>query len=197
MNLKISFKIMLLLLLMVVVGCKLDSGPNANPNIIKPGDRKIVKAGYTVYVHYVLKLDDGKVFDEASLNYTAGAKKVIPGFDKAVLGMKLGEEKEFSIKPEEGYGLRKESLIETIPISDLPENPTLGQVIVINRQHDCLTAFGSNDVSDPSRSLLLNRNTLVSRGILLELGNDFAKVDFNFSLAGKTLYFKVKVIDIQ
>jgi FKBP-type peptidyl-prolyl cis-trans isomerase 2 len=99
---------------------------------------EIVEIGDTVSVNYVGTLDDGKVFDTSirevaenpvvtktdafseksvytPFKFEAGAGEVIPGFDAAVIGMKMGEEKDIDIPPEQGYGNWSEELTETRP----------------------------------------------------------------------------------
>jgi peptidylprolyl isomerase len=67
-----------------------------------------VKQGDTVEVDYTGKFENGEVFDSSvdrdPLMFRAGAGQVIPGFDKAVLGMKVGDSKTVTIPPEEAYG---------------------------------------------------------------------------------------------
>ncbi len=69
---------------------------------------EVVHNGDVVEVDYVGSFPDGEVFDSSEdrdpLMFTAGAGEVIPGFDKAVLGMKVGETKEVTIPPEQAYG---------------------------------------------------------------------------------------------
>jgi FKBP-type peptidyl-prolyl cis-trans isomerase 2 len=78
--------------------------------------------GDTVSVHYLGRYPGGKVFDtsmekeaksaglyNASRDYkplqvTLGTGKVIQGFDEALIGMKVNEEKEVVIPPEKAYG---------------------------------------------------------------------------------------------
>jgi len=96
---------------------------NLLPGFVK---KTVVRQGDTVTVSYLGYLDDGRVFD-ASMNnwdkanvtsntaldelkndklltFQTGAGKVLAGFEKNILGMRLGEEKEFTVPPEEGYG---------------------------------------------------------------------------------------------
>ena len=78
--------------------------------------------GDTVSVHYLGRYPGGKVFDTSMekeakstglynpardykpLQVTLGAGKVIQGFDEALIGMKINEEKEVVIPPEKAYG---------------------------------------------------------------------------------------------
>jgi len=67
-----------------------------------------VEAGNTVSVHYTGKLKTGEVFDSSvgkePLTFTAGAGQMIEGFDKAILGMQVGEKKTITLPPEQAYG---------------------------------------------------------------------------------------------
>src|SRR4030066_1870095 len=86
------------------------------------------KNGDTVQVHYTGKLADGTVFDSSvergPLEFTLGAGQVIPGFDKAVLGMKVGEKKTVTIPSDEAYGPYRNDLTLEIPRADLAKDIT-------------------------------------------------------------------------
>ena len=75
-----------------------------------------VKKGDKVKVEYTGKLEDGSVFDSSEgkepLQFEVGAQQVIPGFEKAVEGMKKDEEKEFTLKSEEAYGPVRPEMVQ-------------------------------------------------------------------------------------
>ncbi len=66
-----------------------------------------IKKSDTISLDYTLNVD-GQVVDSSAgkqpLIFTVGSGQVIPGFDNGVIGMNVGEEKTFSVSPEEGYG---------------------------------------------------------------------------------------------
>jgi peptidylprolyl isomerase len=74
------------------------------------------KEGDRVKVHYTGRLEGGEVFDSSEcaesecgcesgpLEFVIGQGDVIPGFEKAVIGMSLDESKTFTIPVDEGYG---------------------------------------------------------------------------------------------
>ena len=71
------------------------------------------KAGDLVSVNYTGKLADGTVFDSnvdpkfnhvQPFQFTLGAGQVIPGWDKGLVGMKVGDKKILVIPPEDAYG---------------------------------------------------------------------------------------------
>ncbi len=74
------------------------------------------KTGDTVKIHYTGKLDDGTVFDTSvkrdPLEFKIGDGKIIPGFEKAVIGMTAGEEKTIKLMPEEAYGPHSIKLVD-------------------------------------------------------------------------------------
>lgn len=91
-------------------------------NVVEKGVGDSVKTGDSINVHYVGKLEDGKVFDSSRdrnkvFNFTVGDGDVIKGWEKGVIGMKVGEIRVLTISPELGYGSRSQGPI--------PPNSTL------------------------------------------------------------------------
>lgn len=138
-----------------------------------------VAPGKKVSIEYTLTLGDKQVVDtnvgKQPLTFVQGAKEIIPGLDKALIGMKTGESKHVTVKPEEGYGpVRKEAVVEAGK-SQLPPDAWK-----VGSQVQTRTAAGQ---------------TL--RGTVTKISGDKATIDFNHPLAGKTLFFDVKVLDIK
>jgi len=139
-----------------------------------------IKQGDTIKVDYTGTLEDGKVFDTSEgkqpLEFEVGAGKIIPGFDKAVIGMEKGQEKDISIKPEDAYGQPREELKKEIPRSSLPQGqePKVGMGLMMN------TPQGQQF---PAR--------------ISKVTDDKVTIDLNHPLAGKTLNFKIKIVDVK
>lgn len=145
------------------------------------GAEKKVKQGDTIEVEYTGSFDDGKVFDSSKshgqpLRFEAGVGKVIPGFDKAVIGMKVGEEKTVRILPEEAYGQPNPMLVQKVPRSRLPpdEEPKAGMMLIISLP---------NGAQVPAR--------------ISEVSGEEVTIDLNHPLAGKALNFTFKVVSIN
>ncbi len=141
---------------------------------------EIVKKGNTVEVEYTGKFDDGTVFDASAnhgqpLSFTLGSQEVIPGFEHAVEGMKVGEEKKVTISPEEGYGERNEQLVKNVPRQQLPAEPEpqVGMMLLVRT---------------PEGQEFPTKITAVKEGMVT--------IDLNHPLAGKTLYFTLKLVRI-
>lgn len=71
--------------------------------------------------HYTLTNDAGEVIDkspaDAPLAYLHGAGNIVPGLEKALIGKQPGDSLTAKVAPEEAYGPRHESLIQTVPRS--------------------------------------------------------------------------------
>ncbi|PKH68289.1 peptidylprolyl isomerase [Flavobacterium sp. ALD4] len=139
-----------------------------------------VKENNTVKVHYVGKLSDGQVFDTSEgkepLEFTLGQGKLIAGFEKGLIDMKLNEKKTITISKEEAYGESREDLIQEVDKSQLPEDitPEVGMGLV-------------------SKSADGNEMNL----LIVEVKESTIVIDGNHPLAGKELTFDLEVVDIQ
>jgi len=137
------------------------------------------KHGDMVKVHYTGRLENGMVFDSSKdrqpIEFTIGSGNVIPGFEKGIIGMEIGETKTITIPPEEGYGPRREELIVDVKRSDFPENitPAIGQQLQIRQ---------------PSGNFISVTIT--------DMNEDVVTLDANHPLAGSTLVFDVELIEI-
>ncbi len=139
-----------------------------------------VKQNNQVKVHYKGTLTDGTVFDSSEgrepLSFTVGGGNMIPGFEKAVLGMKLEETKTVQIPCEEAYGQKRDDLIQEVNKSLLPEgmSPEIGQKLQSQDQ--------------------TGRNFVVT---VTEVKESTITIDGNHELAGKDLIFEIKLVEIS
>ncbi len=137
------------------------------------------KSGNTVKVDYTLTLDDGTVKDtsvgKTPFEFTLGSKQVIPGFEEAILGMKVGETKTVTIAPKDGYGERDETLVQIYDISQMPE----GITPAIGMQLQALKTDGTTVIVT-----------------ITAFDDKTVTVDGNSELAGKNLTFKITLIEI-
>ena len=135
--------------------------------------------GNTVKVHYTGKLEDDTVFDSSinrePLEFEVGAGQMIPGFDKAVLGMKPGEKKSIHIPSDEAYGPKRDDMMVTIKKEEFPENvnPKVGQQLQVKRE-----------------------NGHIFNVVVADIDGSNVTLDANHPLAGKDLYFDIELVDI-
>jgi peptidylprolyl isomerase len=118
--------------------------------------------GNTVQVHYTGRLDDGTIFDssaqDAPFEFTLGAGHTISGFEHAVAGMHVGEEKTVLILTEHAYGMHRPEMVLTMPLQNLPKNiqPEVGQQLQIQREGE--PAIGVTVVKVTDGHVLLDAN---------------------------------------
>jgi FKBP-type peptidyl-prolyl cis-trans isomerase SlyD len=145
----------------------------------KATDDRVVKDGMLVSFDYTLKGADGKVIETSKgkepLKYVHGQRRMIPGLEKELAGMKVGGEKHITVKPEEAYGPVNKAAFQEIPKEKVPANGLkVGAV---------LAAKSPEGQVVPMRVHEIKEKTVV--------------MDMNHPMAGKTLVFDVKVVDIQ
>ena len=123
---KYIFMVILTAMLLLSSGCAIE---------------KTAQEGDTVKVDYILKLQDGTVFDTSilqeaqnagiynqdriyePLTLKIGEGSTIPGFENGLIGMKEGETKNISIPPEQAYGPKDPTLILSLPrvLEEIPK----------------------------------------------------------------------------
>ena len=139
-----------------------------------------VKKGDKIKVDYVGTFEDGTVFDStekhgAPLQFEVGAGQLIKGFDEAVVGMKVGQEKKITLKPADAYGEHNPQMLKEVPREQLPQDraPEVGMGLYISLPNGARFPALIAKVSDKTITL-----------------------DLNHPLAGKTLKFSIKVAEI-
>lgn len=138
-----------------------------------------IKQGDTVKVHYTGTIADGTVFDSSTerepLEFTIGEGKLIPGFEKAVVGMNVGESSTVKIPSEEAYGEKKEEMIVDVQRDQIPAEikPEVGQQLQIQQKDGGAIPVVITAVDETS-----------------------VKLDANHPLAGEDLTFKIEVVEV-
>ena len=99
----------------------------------------MVEAGKTVRVEYRGTFEDGQEFDSSErhgkpLEFVIGSKQVVPGFDAAVAGMELNEEKDVVLQPADAYGERNDQLVHEVKRDQLPKDaePKVGMMLMMH-----------------------------------------------------------------
>jgi peptidylprolyl isomerase len=139
----------------------------------------MVTDGNTIKVHYTGKLGDGSVFDSSDgrqpLQFTVGQGEVIQGFDKTVIGMKIGDAKTFTIPFMEAYGPYHKEMVIVLKRGQFPPelNPQVGQHLQMSKPDGDAIPVIVTAVSDDSLTL-----------------------DANHPLAGKNLTFEIKLVEV-
>jgi FKBP-type peptidyl-prolyl cis-trans isomerase SlyD len=132
-----------------------------------------------VSIDYTLTDDAGEMLDTSKgaepLMYVQGIGNLIPGLEKALEGRQPGDEFQVSIPPEDAYGLRDEDNMEEVPLDAFHGDEELAVGMQVEVQHD----HGTHIMT------------------IAAIGADTLTLDANHPLAGETLHFDVKVIDVR
>jgi len=137
-----------------------------------------VQDNMDISLEYTLTID-GKVVDSTNgrepLHYIHGTHQIIPGLERALAGMKVGESKSVTVSPEDGYGKVDPAAIVEVPKTQLPSDvkPAVGMVL---------------------RGM--NPNGQSFRAKINEVKKESVVLNMNHPFAGKTLNFQVKVVGV-
>jgi len=138
-----------------------------------------VRPGAVVHLEFTLRSADGALLDgnrdRSPLVFAVGAGEVIPGLERALLGMTVGETRRITVEPEEAYGPRDPTAIAEVPRDRLP-----AEARVVGARVRARTRSG-REVWARVR----------------EIGDATAVLDLNHPLAGQTLVFEVRVILVE
>ncbi len=133
-----------------------------------------------VTVAYQGALDDGSVFDSSDedepLVFVLGEDTVLPGFEKAIVGMEAGEQKTVRIPPEEGFGVRQQRLVDEFSVDTLPS----GLNLKVGTQLEVTAEDGSR-----------------FQVVIADRQNDRITLDANHPLAGQPLIFHIELLAID
>jgi len=138
-----------------------------------------IKKGDKVKIDYTGTFEDSTVFDTSEgkqpLEFEVGSGQIIKGFDDALIGMEKDQEKEMTLGPKDAYGDPNPELTKKIPKSQLPPD------------------------QEPKAGMMLMLKTPEGQQIpakIVEVSNEEITIDLNHPLAGKTLKFKIKVVEV-
>lgn len=129
---------------------------------------------------YVLRLESGEVVDSSEgqepLTYLHGHGNIIPGLERQMEGMAVGEERDIVVEPEEAYGPYIEGQDILVPLSEFPPGlvPEVGMGLLVETPGGQQIPYFVTEVTEEA-----------------------ARLDPNHPLAGQRLYFHVKVVDVR
>ncbi len=135
-----------------------------------------IKQGDTLNLYYTGRFESGGIFDsnvgKKPFTFTVGAGQVIEGFDKAVIGMRVGEKKEFKVAAEEGYGLSRDDFI-----------------FELNKE-----AVGLSEAKVGDAVTLKTEDGGFVNASIISVNKDRVIIDANHPLAGKELHFEIEIV---
>jgi len=143
------------------------------------GETQTVQDGQVVSMDYTLHVD-GEVMDTSEghepLEFIQGMGHIIPGLERELYGMAVGDSKKVDVAAIDGYGELDPDAFADVPKDQFPANIELGEGVELQ-------------VSDQSGQPMYARIDRVD--------DDSVRLDFNHPLAGKELNFNVKVVALR
>jgi FKBP-type peptidyl-prolyl cis-trans isomerase SlyD len=139
----------------------------------------MIRNGSVVRFEYTLSGENGEVIQSNKgkdpVTYTQGQHEVIPGLEKELSGMKVNEEKNICLQPEEAYGRVDPKGLKEVPKTEIP-----AAALKVGTPLSARSSEGED--------VIIHVHEVKQKTVIL---------DFNHPLAGKTLNFDVKVMDIE
>ncbi|MHA6346136.1 FKBP-type peptidyl-prolyl cis-trans isomerase [Roseivivax sp. CAU 1761] len=139
-----------------------------------------VKTGDTVRIHYTGTLNDGTTFDSSAgrdpLEFTVGSGQIIPGLDKALPGMSVGDAKSVEVPAAEAYGDAQPEARQAVPREQIPADIPL-------------------EVGTQLQVQTPNGQTMPVT--VAEVSETEVTLDANHPLAGKDLTFDIELVEIK
>ena len=138
-----------------------------------------VQDGTTVSIDYTLTVE-GKVIDSSEgsgpLSYVQGQGQIITGLERELAGLHVGDAKDVTVRPEDGYGSFDPNAFVEVPKSQLPPGLALEEGVMLQ---------GTSPSGEPFRARIH------------KISDTRVMLDLNHPLAGKTLQFAVKIVDLK
>jgi FKBP-type peptidyl-prolyl cis-trans isomerase SlyD len=147
----------------------------------------MIKNGSVVSFEYMVSDENEKVLESTKglepVTYTQGQQEIIPALEKEISEMDINEEKNISIPPEEAYGTVDPEGFKEVPKDEIP-----AQKLTVGATVDVCERDGEDlEILSEARSRLRVR----------EIKEETVVLDLNHPLAGKTLNFRVRVLDVR
>ncbi len=136
-----------------------------------------IETGMSVTLHFSLVLEDGHIidsnFESEPATFSVGDGNLLPGFESTLIGLVNGDEREFTIPPEQAFGQHNPQNVQAVERGNFDqEELELGAMF----------SFQNGDGELP--------------GVIVGVDDNEVMIDFNHPLAGKNIIFQVKIIDI-
>lgn len=139
-----------------------------------------IESNTRVTLNFSLSLETGEEVDTNfgtdPVSFVMGDGSLLPGFERRLIGMRAGDEAEFRIPPEEGFGEPQDDNIQFISRADFDDDAPL--------EPGMLFTFADAAGGEVP-------------GMIVEVGDEQVTVDFNHPLSGRTIHFKVRIAHVE
>ncbi len=139
----------------------------------------LISENCVVSIHYTLTDQAGDVLDSSAgkepLHYLQGASNIIPGLENELAGKATGDNLKVTVAPGDGYGERREQLVQAVPRS----------------------SFAGIDAIEPGMQFQAQTDNGPMNVVVTEVTDEQVTVDGNHPLAGQTLEFDVSIEKVR
>lgn len=122
-----------------------------------------------------------KVTEEKPLSFIFGVGLMLPKFEQNIEGLEVGSNFDFILKSEEAYGKKSNDMIMDLPLNIFEMD---GKV-----NYDLVKEGELIPMMDNSGNRL--------NGLVLNVGEESVKMDFNHPMSDKNLHFKGQIVNVR
>jgi FKBP-type peptidyl-prolyl cis-trans isomerase SlyD len=138
-------------------------------------EKLLVEKDVVVTLDYSLEVN-GNLIDSGPIQFIQGHGNIIPGLEKQIEGMRLGDEKEVWVKSEDAYGDYDPELEVEVSRQSFPEDFEI-------------------KLGQPMR--MQDGQGHIFTGVAVAISDESVTMNMNHPLAGKDLLFKTRVTDLR
>lgn len=145
---------------------------------INPNEETRISEGSKVELHFSVAIENGVEIDntrsrEEPVSLTIGDGSLLPGFEKALFGLRAGDRRTVSLPPDDAFGPWNSENIQKFDTIKFEQTPIIGNMI---------------EFEDKAKQSLF--------GVVKSVNEDITEIDFNHPLAGKDITFEVEIFKV-
>ena len=146
--------------------------------IINPNDETRIEDGSKVQLHFSVAIENGVEIDntrsrDEPVSLVIGDGNLLPGFEKALFGLRAGDRRTVSLPPEDAFGEWNPENVQRFDTVKFEQRPEVGHMI---------------EFEDKAKASLF--------GVVMTVADDITEIDFNHPLAGKNITFAVEIFKV-
>ena len=147
--------------------------------IINPTEEIRVSEGSKVDLHFSVTIENGIEIDntrsrEEPVSLVIGDGNLLPGFEKALFGLRAGDRRTVHLPPEDAFGPWNPENVQRFDTVKFEQSPVVGHMI---------------EFEDKAKTSLF--------GVVKSVNEDITEIDFNHPLAGKNITFEVEIFKVM
>ena len=146
--------------------------------IIQPNEEIRIQEGSKVDLHFSVSVENGVEIDntrgrEEPVSLVIGDGNLLPGFEKALFGLRAGDRRTVHLPSEDAFGPWNAENIQIFDTVKFEQRPIVGHMI---------------EFEDKAKATLF--------GVVKSVNDDTTEIDFNHPLAGKYITFEVEIFKV-